>query len=133
MAYNQVTLVGNLTRDPELKYLPGGDAVANISIACNQKWTKDGEAKERVDYFDIVAYKGLAETIAQHLKKGRKVLVAGSLRQDRWEEEGGKKRQAVKVVARQVQFLDGPKSNGQPQEAADAVAAGASADNNVPF
>lgn len=105
-SYNHVTLVGNLTRDPELRYTPGGAAVCEFAVAVNRKWkSRDGDQKEEVGFFDVVTWGRTAEVAAEYLKKGRPVLVAGRLTQDRWEAQDGTRRSKVKVTAEQIQFL----------------------------
>ncbi len=108
--FNKIILVGNLTKDPELHYTSGGTAIANFSLAINRKFSKNGEKKEEVDFFDVEAWDKLAELASEYLSKGNPVLIEGRLKQDRWEDEGGKSRSRVKVVAQGLQFL--PKSDG---------------------
>lgn len=104
---NTVVLLGNLTRDPELRYTPQGAPVCSFTIAVNERSrAKDGE--ERVAFVDVETWGRAGETAALHLKKGRQVIVLGSLRQDRWIDEATKKPRArLYVVAGQVQFLGG--------------------------
>jgi len=112
---NQVNMIGNLTRDPELRYLPSGQAVADITVALNHKYKTDaGEAKEEVNFIDCVAFAKTAENLAEYLHKGSKVFVTGRLKQDRWETEDGQKRSKIKVVLNQVVFLDGKVKNQPP-------------------
>lgn len=103
--YNKVILMGNLTRDPELRYTPAGKAVANFSIAVNRKYRVDDQLKEETDFFDIVVFGKQAENCSEYLRKGRPVLVDGRLQQRRWETDEGQKRSKVEVVAMIVQFL----------------------------
>ena len=104
---NQVMLMGNLTRDPELRTTPGGQAVCSFSLAVNRSWQgQDGQVQEAVDYFDINAWGKLGELVNQYLSKGRKCLVQGRLSQRSWEQDG-QKRNKVEVVANDVTFLDG--------------------------
>lgn len=102
--FSQGIVLGNLTRDPELRYLPSGDAIVDFSIAVNRKSGK--EKKEEVSYFDVTAFAKTAELCAEYLKKGSKALVVGRLRQDSWEKDGVKKSKIV-IVADTVQFLSG--------------------------
>jgi len=113
--FNSVVLVGRLTRDPELRYTPTGDAVCTFGIAINRKWTPaGGEQKEETVFLDIEAWKRLGETCGTHLKKGREVLVHGSVRQEKWENDRtGKKGTKTRIAAQAVQFL-GPKPDGEP-------------------
>lgn len=104
---NQVILMGNLTRDPELRTTPGGQNVCSFSMAINRSWQdQSGQQQEAVDYFDIVAWGKLGELVNQYLSKGRKCLVQGRLSQRSWEQEG-QKRNKVEVIATDVTFLDG--------------------------
>jgi single-strand DNA-binding protein len=103
---NKVLLMGNLTRDPELRYTPGGMAVAEFAIAMNRQWAaKSGEKKEEVTFIDIVVWARQAETCAEYLKKGRPVFIEGRLTQDRWEAQDGAKRSRIRITAERVQFL----------------------------
>ena len=103
---NQVTLMGNLTRDPELRQTPNGQNVTSFSLALNRSY-KDasGEWQEATDYIDIVCWGPLAERVAQYLSKGRRCLVVGRLQSRSWEQDG-QKRSKVEVLANDVTFLD---------------------------
>lgn len=117
---NQVILMGNLTRDPELRTTPSGQNVCSFSLAVNRSWQgQDGQAQEAVDYFDVTAWGKLGELVNQYLAKGRKCLVQGRLSQRSWEQDG-QKRSKVEVVANDVTFLDG---GGQGQGGSAASAA----------
>lgn len=110
-SFNQVTLMGNLTRDPELRQTPNGQSVCSFSLALNRSYKdKTGEWQEATDYVDIVAWGPLGERVAQYLNKGRPALVSGRLQSSSWEQEG-KKRTKVEVVAQDVTFLGGPGGN----------------------
>ena len=104
---NQVTLMGNLTRDPELRQTPTGQNVTSFSLALNRSY-KDasGEWQEATDYIDIVCWGPLAERVAQYMSKGRRCLVQGRLQSRSWEQDG-QKRSKVEVLANDVTFLDG--------------------------
>lgn len=105
--FNQVILVGNLTRDPELKTIPSGQNVASFAIATNRTWSdQSGETQEAVDFHNIVAWGKLADLAGQYLAKGRKVLVMGRLQTRSWDGEDGKKNYRTEVVASEVNFLD---------------------------
>jgi len=97
---NSVTLVGRMTRDPELRYTNNGTEVCDFSIAVNKPWDKDN-----ADFFDVTCWRGLAETVSKYCNKGSQVAIEGRLQQERWEKEG-QKRSKVSVVANQVEFLD---------------------------
>jgi len=107
-SFNQVVLMGNLTRDPELRQTPNGQNVCSFSLALNRSY-KDGtgEWKEVTDYVDIVAWGPLGERVAQYLSKGRPCLVNGRLQSRSWEQDGNK-RSKVEVVAQDVTFLGSP-------------------------
>ncbi|MGA1875091.1 MAG: single-stranded DNA-binding protein [bacterium] len=105
-AFNRVILMGNLTKDPELRYTPSGSAVAHLSLAVNRRFTsKEGETKEEVDFFDIEAWDRQAELCSEYLNKGSGIFIEGRLRQDRWQDETGNKRSRIKIVATTIQFL----------------------------
>jgi single-strand DNA-binding protein len=113
--FNKVFLMGNLTRDPELRYTSKGTAIAKIGLAVNRVWrTETGEQKEEVTFIDVDAFGRQAETIGQYLKKGRPVFIEGRLRLDTWDDkQSGQKRSKLGVVLETFQFL-GP-SQGQAQ------------------
>lgn len=128
---NRVILIGNLTRDPELRFTPSGSPVAGFGLAVNRVYTnKQGEKVENVDYFNIVAWAKLAELCAEYIHKGSPVAIEGRLQSRSWETEDGQKRSAVEVVAENVQFLGRPAgtdSGGQsarpPRRAEEPVGA----------
>ncbi len=122
---NQVTLMGNLTRDPELRQTPNGQSVCSFSLALNRSY-KDasGEWQEATDYVDCVTWANLAERVSQYLAKGRRVLVQGRLQSRNWEQDG-QKRSKVEVLANDVTFLDG--RGGDGAESPDGGSAPASA------
>lgn len=112
-SFNKVFLMGNLTRDPELRYTPSGTPVAKIGLAVNRRWKdKTGEQKEEVCFVTVVAWNKLAEICNQYLHKGRLVFVEGRLQYRSWEDNAGQKRSVIEVMADQIQFL------GQGQAAA---------------
>lgn len=102
MADSNITLVGNLTRDPELKFTQSGKAQTRFSIAVNRRWQKNGEWEEQVSYFDVTCWAVLAENVANGVVKGNRVIVAGRLEQRTWETKDGEKRSTVEVVADSV-------------------------------
>ena len=113
---NQVTLMGNLTRDPELRQTPTGQNVCSFSLALNRSYKdSSGEWQEATDYIDIVAWGPLAERVAQYLTKGRRCLVQGRLQSRSWEQEG-QKRSKVEVLANDVTFLDSRGAGGEGGE-----------------
>ena len=106
-SFNQVILMGNLTRDPELRQTPNGQNVCSFSLALNRSYKgADGNWQEATDYVDVVAWGPLGERIAQYLSKGRPCLVNGRLQSRSWEQEG-QKRSKIEVVAQDVTFLGG--------------------------
>ena len=103
---NKVFLMGNLTRDPELRYTPNGTAVAGFGVAVNRRhMTKEGDRKEEVDFFEVEVWDKQAENCNEYLSKGRGIFIEGRLKQDRWEDESGNKRSKLKIVASSVQFM----------------------------
>ena len=120
--FNKVILMGNLTRDPELRYTPKGTAIAKIGLAINRKWkSESGEMKEETTFVDVNAFGKTAETIGQYLKKGRPILIEGRLRYETWEDKQTKqKRSKLGVVLETFQFLD---SGGGRGDGGDASAA----------
>jgi single-strand DNA-binding protein len=126
-SFNQVTLMGNLTRDPELRTTPNGASVCSFSLALNRSYkNSEGNWQEVTDYVDIVAWGPLGERVAQYLTKGRPALVSGRLQSRSWEQDG-QKRSKVEVVANDVTFLGGPggpsTSSGQADNTASAAPA----------
>jgi single-strand DNA-binding protein len=118
-SFNQVTLMGNLTRDPELRTTPNGASVCSFSLALNRSYKNaDGNWTEATDYIDIVAWGPLGERVAQYLSKGRPALVSGRLQSRSWEQDG-LKRNKVEVVANDVTFLGGPGGGGGGAPASD--------------
>lgn len=116
-SYNKVILVGNLTRDPEVRYTPKGTAIAKLGLAVNRRWTTEtGEQKEEVTFVDVDAFGKQAETLAQYMRKGSPLLVEGRLKLDQWDDkQTGQKRSRLGVVVEGFQFLGGPRSEGSPE------------------
>ena len=115
--FNSVVLLGRLARDPELRYVGSGAPVCSFSVATNQNYTKsDGQKAQSVTFVDVTAWRRLAEICNQFLKKGRQVLVTGTLRQDRWiDTKTQQPRSKLKVVAREVKFI-GPRPDAEPEQ-----------------
>ena len=103
--------MGNLTRNPELKYTPAGKAVCTLSIANNRVYTSNGQKVTEVSYFDVEVWGAVAENCAKYLAKGRGVIVEGRLKQDRWEKDG-KTQSKVKISANNVHFMPGKREEG---------------------
>jgi single-strand DNA-binding protein len=119
MAYvNRVMLIGNLTRDPEVRHIPSGTAVADLGLAVSDRYTnKAGEVVEKTCFVDIVVWDRQAENCAQYLKKGSPVFVEGQLQLDQWESKEGEKRSKLRVRAERVQFLGSPRQRSEASEA----------------
>ena len=111
---NKVMLIGNLTRDPEVKYTPKGTAVAEIAIAINRNYTgADGQKKEEVTFIDVTLWERLAEIAGEYLKKGRPVFIEGRLQLDTWDDKAtGQKRSRLRVRAEQMQLLGSREGGG---------------------
>ena len=113
---NKVILIGNLGRDPELRYTQNGQPVANFSLATSEQWTdkNSGEKVERTEWHRIVVWGRSAEHCSQYLAKGRTVYIEGRLQTREWEDKEGQKRSTTEVNAQTVQFLGGPRGQNQP-------------------
>jgi single-strand DNA-binding protein len=142
---NRVVLVGNLTRDPELRHTPSGTPVCKLRVAVNtrQKDAATGEWGDKPNYFDVTVWGNQGESCAQYLSKGRPVGVDGRLDWREWEAQDGTKRQAVEIIADTVQFL-GSRGDGEgggqyipssdvTADQSDFVKSGAGADDDIPF
>lgn len=126
-SFNRVILLGNLTRDPQLRYLPSGMAVCDFGLATNRRYKdKDGNQKEEVCFVDISAWGKQAETLNQYMAKGRALLVEGHLRYDSWTGQDGQKRSRLLVVVDNFQFV-----GGRP-DAAAAPGGGAPYERSAP-
>ncbi len=117
---NKVILVGNLGKDPEVRYLPSGSAVTNLNIATSQTWKdkQTGAQQERTEWHRVVIFNRLAEIAAEYLKKGAKVYIEGSLRTQKWQDKNGADRYTTEIVANEMQMLD---SRGSNTSTADIV------------
>jgi single-strand DNA-binding protein len=131
--YNRSLLMGNLTRDPELRYIPNGSAVSNLRLAVNRTYKNQaGEQKEEVTYVNVVVWGKQAENCAEYLSKGSSVFVEGRLQSRQWETDDGQKRSVLEVVADRVQFLDRKKSSGKDPESDGQAAGGRSQEPSMP-
>jgi len=110
-SYNRVIIVGNLTRDVELRYIPSGTAVTDITLAVNERIKRNDQWVDEANFFDVTMWGRTAEVAAEYLSKGSNVLVEGRLRQEKWEQDG-QKRSKVKVICDKMQML-GSKGAGQ--------------------
>lgn len=109
---NRVTLIGNLTRDPELKYTPQGSAVCTFGLATNREWTdSSGQKQEGAEFHRIVAWGKLGEICSQLLQKGRKVFVEGRLQTRQWKTQDGSDKQVTEIVIEEMMALDAPKNS----------------------
>lgn len=130
---NSVIIVGNLTKDIEVKYTQSGSAIGNISIASNRSKKQGDQWVDEVSYFDIVLFGKSAENLQQYLTKGKKVAVQGHLKQDRWKDAEGNNRSRISIISESIQFVGG--NNGQKSEELppSAPADDMGFDESVPF
>jgi single-strand DNA-binding protein len=120
-SFNQAIIMGNLTRDPEVRTTPSGQSVASFAVATNRSWNdSSGERQEAVEFHEIVAWGKLAELAGQYLAKGRKVLVVGRLQTQQWEKDGVKQRR-TEIVASDISFLDARGTEPSSTEPTGAV------------
>lgn len=117
-SFNKVILVANLTRDPEIRYLASGSAVADVSVAVNERFKKGEEYVEEVSFIDVTVFGRTAEIVGEYCQKGSQILIEGRLKQDRWDDkESGNKRSKIKVIAEAIKLL-GSKGGGGEKSAA---------------
>ena len=117
---NKVILLGNLGRDPELRFMPNGDAVCNFSIATTDSWKdKAGEKQERTEWHNIVMYRKLAEIAGEYLKKGSSIYVEGRLQTRKWQTKEGQDRYTTEVIADSMQMLGGKSNASQSDKSSD--------------
>ncbi|HJP29583.1 MAG TPA: single-stranded DNA-binding protein [Candidatus Latescibacteria bacterium] len=110
---NKVILIGNLGGDPEVRYTPGGAAVANVNLATNESWTdREGQRQDRTEWHRLVFWSKLAEIVGQYLKKGSKIFVEGRLQTRSWDDQSGQKRYTTEIVVSDMQMLDGRGEGG---------------------
>ena len=129
-SFNRVTLLGNLTRPPDMRYTPSGTAVASFGLAVNRRYRQGTETKEEVCYVDITAFGAQAEAIGEYLTKGSPALIDGRLRWHQWEKEGHRFSK-IDVVADRVQFLS--RRADRPPEADDVSGAADLDEEDIPF
>lgn len=140
---NKVMLIGNLGKDPELRYTPSGVAVATFSIATNESWKdQDGNTQERTEWHNIVAWRKLAEICGEYLKKGKKVYIEGRIQTRSYDDKNtGAKKYITEIVADNLIMLDGPRGgatengggSGFSSSSEPAAPANAKADDDLPF
>ncbi|MFZ2300629.1 MAG: single-stranded DNA-binding protein [Gallionella sp.] len=154
MSVNKVILIGHLGKDPEVRYMPNGEAVANVSIATSENWKdKSGEKQEKTEWHNLVFYKRLAEIVGEYLKKGSQIYVEGRLQTRKWQTKEGQDRYTTEIVVNEMKMLGGkssgsnsfevvenrqaaPSSGGDAAPAKAAPAAKGSFDNfddDIPF
>jgi len=117
-SFNKVILMGNLTRDPEVRYTPKGSAVCDLGLAVNRQYSLEGgEKREEVTFVDVVLWARLAEIAGEYLKKGRPVLIEGRLQLDSWDDkQSGQKRSKLRVIGETMQLLGGRPGGGEGEE-----------------
>jgi len=132
---NKVILIGNLGQDPEVRYMPNGNAVANVTLATSESW-KDkntGENQERTEWHRVVFYRRLGEIVGEYCKKGSKIYIEGKLRTNKWQDKNGQDRYTTEIIADQMQMLDSrgggsaPFDGGRPAQQQSAPASPAPA------
>jgi single-strand DNA-binding protein len=126
MSVNKVILVGNLGRDPEVRFTAGGRAVARFSVATSEVWTdQEGQRQERTEWHNVVVWGKQAESCGQYLQKGRQVYIEGSIRSRQYDDKEGNKKYITEVIAQRVQFLGGGGGGGGGRGQARDTGAGA--------
>lgn len=133
MSLNKVMIIGNLGRDPEMRYTPGGQAVTQFTVAVNRNYKgQDGAWQEETEWFRVVAWAQLAERSAERLRKGMKVYVEGRLQTRQWEDQQGQKRYTTELIASAVTALDRAREDGAPEAAGTRSARPAGGPNSGP-
>lgn len=130
-SFNKVILIGNLTKDPEIRYTPSGTAVSNFGLAVNNRYKQGDDLKEEVCFVDIVVFGKQAENSGQYLSKGQGVLIEGRLQQRRWETDEGQKRSKHEVIAQTVRFL--PRGQAGSQQDSGVPYTSERGGSDVPF
>ena len=123
---NKVILVGNLGADPEVKYMPNGNAVANVTLATSESWKdkQSGEQKDKTEWHRVVFFRRLAEIAGEYLKKGSQIYIEGKLQTRKWQDQQGNDRYTTEVIANEMQMLGGRGGGGMSAPAAPSRAAG---------
>jgi len=144
---NKVIIIGNLGADPEVRYMPSGGAVTNVTIATSENWKdkQTGEQQERTEWHRVVFFNRLAEIAGEYLRKGSKIYIEGSLRTRKWQDQSGVERYTTEIVANEMQMLDSKGAGGQaspsplsqaksaPAESATAMSVNEEFDDDIPF
>ncbi|MDH4234653.1 MAG: single-stranded DNA-binding protein [Gallionella sp.] len=129
MSVNKAILIGHLGKDPEVRYMPSGEAVANVTLATSETWKdKNGEKQEKTEWHNIVFFKRLAEIAGEYLKKGSQIYVEGRITTEKWQDKEGKDRYTTKIVANEMKMLD-RKSSGGSFEVVESKPAASSSGN----
>ncbi|MFN2308172.1 MAG: single-stranded DNA-binding protein [Gammaproteobacteria bacterium] len=131
---NKVILVGNLGKDPEVRYMPSGGAVANVTLATSESWKdkQTGEQKDRTEWHTVVFYQRLAEIVGEYLKKGSQVYVEGSLRTRKWQDKSGNDRYTTEIIASEMQMLGSRGGGGGGGGSSSAAYEGGGRDQAAP-
>lgn len=138
---NKVILVGNLGADPEVKYMPNGNAVANVTVATSESWKdkQSGEQKDKTEWHRVVFFRRLAEIAGEYLKKGSQIYIEGKLQTRKWQDKNGNDRYTTEIIANEMQMLGGRGGGSADFGAASSAAAPAAAaavdefDDDIPF
>lgn len=143
---NKVILIGNLGKDPEVRYLPSGSAVANVTLATSEQWKdkQSGDQQERTEWHNVAFFGRLAEIVGEYLKKGSQVYVEGSLRTRKWQDKNGNDRYTTEIIASEMQMLGGrggggsagfndTRSASKPAPANESSGAGDEFEDDIPF
>ena len=132
---NKFIGIGNLTRDPEIKYMTNGEAVANCAIACNEKWkNKAGEKQEKVEFINLTFYRRLAEIAGEYLKKGAMIYVEGKITTQKWQDKEGNDRYTTSVIVNEMTMLGGKRSDEEkPSDVAPAKDGGFDDSDDISF
>lgn len=130
--FHQTIIVGHLGKDPEVRYMPNGDAACNFSIAVTESWSKDGEKKEQTTWYRVSAFKKLAEICGQYLKKGSPTMIVGKMQERKWTDKEGKEHTTWELRADTMQMLGG---RSEAKQEAKPAAPGAFDDfeSDIPF
>jgi single-strand DNA-binding protein len=133
---NKVTIVGNLGRDPEIRYMPNGQPVATVNIATTETWNDkaNGGKQEATEWHRVIFYRKLAEIVGEYLKKGAKIYIEGRLHTRKWQDSNGQDRYTTEVIAHELQMLGGKgNASGTESPAVETAAGDGDHDRDIPF
>ena len=132
---NKIMIIGNLGRDPEMRYTPSGRPVTTFSVGTSRSWNAEGERREETEWFNVVAWGNLAEICKQYLTKGQQVYIEGRLQTRRWEDKEGNKHNSVEIVANEMMMLGDRReaSNNHPAESAEEPEPTSTDEDEFPF